>query len=253
MSRVLGVIPARMDSSRFPGKPLEKILDTPMLAHCYERALLANSCDSLVIATPDDVIMNWAEDHHIPAVLTGHHHNRATERAKEVLDILSERGEFYDVILLLQGDEPQIFPADIESLKAAFTKKTFEVVNLVYPIEGDDLTNPNVVKSILNQDLQINFFSRSHIPHYSTNAIRQLGMIGFTNAALKKYTELAPTPLEELESIDMMRFLENNLQIKGVLSTSPILGVDNPADIARAERMMAGDVLVELYKAKYLS
>ena len=98
MKKTLGVIPARMASSRFPGKPLKKILGIPMLAHCYERALLSQACDKLVIATPDEEIMNWAKNHEIPVILTGHHHKRATERAQETLDILSEQGETYDFI-----------------------------------------------------------------------------------------------------------------------------------------------------------
>ena len=118
MNKTLGVIPARMASSRFPGKPLKKILGIPMLAHCYERALLSQACDKLVIATPDEEIIKWAKNHEIPAALTSHHHERATERAQETLDILSERGETYDFILLLQGDEPQIFPDDIKNLRA---------------------------------------------------------------------------------------------------------------------------------------
>ena len=139
MKKTLGVIPARMASSRFPGKPLKNILGIPMLAHCYERALLSQACDKLVIATPDEEIMSWAMNNKIPAVLTGHHHQRATERAQETLDILSKQGETYDFILLLQGDEPQIFPDDIKNLSAAFCGSEFEIVNLVYPIDGDDL------------------------------------------------------------------------------------------------------------------
>ena len=100
MKKILGVIPARMASSRFPGKPLKKILGIPMLAHCYERALLSKACDKLVIATPDEEIINWALNYNIPAILTGHHHQRATERAKETLEILRKQGELYDFILL---------------------------------------------------------------------------------------------------------------------------------------------------------
>ena len=120
-----------------------------MLAHCYERALLSQACDKLVIATPDEEIMSWANNHEIPAVLTSHHHERATERAQETLNILSKQGERYDFILLLQGDEPQIFPDDIKNLSAAFSGSELEIVNLVYPIDGDDLYNPNVVKAII--------------------------------------------------------------------------------------------------------
>ena len=252
MKKTLGVIPARMASSRFPGKPLEKILGIPMLAHCYERALLSQACDKLVIATPDEEIMNWAKNHEIPVILTGHHHQRATERAQETLDILSEQGEIYDFILLLQGDEPQIFPDDIQNLSDAFCGSELEIVNLVYPIDGDDLDNPNVVKAIMSNTSTISFFTRAHVPNRSDKAMRQLGMIGFTIAALTQYTNLQPTPLEELESIDMMRLLENDYEINAVISSSPILGVDNPEDIAKTEIMMTKDLLLETYQDKYL-
>ena len=252
MKKTLGVIPARMASSRFPGKPLKKILGIPMLAHCYERALLSQACDKLVIATPDEDIMNWAKNHEIPVVLTGHHHQRATERAKETLDILSKQGEIYDFILLLQGDEPQILPDDIKNLSAAFCGSELEIVNLVYPIDGDDLGNPNVVKAITSNTSKISFFTRAHVPNQSNQAMRQLGMIGFNIAALTQYTNLQPTPLEELESIDMMRLLENDYEINAVISSSPILGVDHPEDIAKADLIMAKDLLLETYRHKYL-
>ena len=252
MKKTLGVIPARMASSRFPGKPLEKILGIPMLAHCYERALLSQACDKLVIATPDEEIMNWAKNHEIPVILTGHHHQRATERAQETLDILSEQGETYDFILLLQGNEPQIFPDDIKNLSDAFCGSELEIVNLVYPIDGDDLGNPNVVKAIMSNSSKISFFTRAHVPNRSNKAMRQLGMIGFTIDALTQYTKLLPTPLEELESIDMMRLLENDYEINAVISSSPILGVDNPEDIAKAELMMNKDLILKTYQDKYL-
>ena len=252
MNKTLGIIPARMASSRFPGKPLKKILDIPMLAHCYERAMLSGACDTLVIATPDQEIIDWADSHELPSVLTSHDHQRATERAKETLDILSSRGDKFDFILLLQGDEPQIFPEDIVTLKEAFSGKEYQVVNLVFPITADDLENTSVVKVVVDKKLKINFFSRSHIPNNSLNALRQLGMIGFTSQALHRYASLLPTPLEECESIDMMRFLENDFLIQGVLSSSTILGVDNPEDIYKAEQMMLDDKLIHLYKEKYI-
>ena len=252
MKKTLGVIPARMASSRFPGKPLKKILGIPMLAHCYERALLSEACDKLVIATPDEEIIDWAKNYKIPAIMTGHHHQRATERAHETLNILSHQGEIYDFILLLQGDEPQIFPDDIKNLSSAFCGSTLEIVNLVYPIDGDDLVNPNVVKAIITNRSKISFFTRAHVPHNSYQTMRQLGMIGFTSAALTQYTNLQPTPLEELESIDMMRLLENDYEINAVISLSPILGVDNPEDILKAELMMDQDFLLKTYQDKYL-
>ena len=157
MTKTLGVIPARMASSRFPGKPLKKILNIPMLAHCYERALLSGACDKLIIATPDQEIIEWSESQGIPAVLTSHSHQRATERAKEALDILTEKEGSYDLILLLQGDEPQIFPDDIKNLKDSFTGREFEAVNLIFQITNGDLEDPNVVKAVTDHNLNIKF------------------------------------------------------------------------------------------------
>ena len=252
MSKTLGVIPARMSSSRFPGKPLEKILGIPMLAHCYERALISGSCDHLVISTPDNEILDWAKKYSIPSVLTSHHHERATERAGETVQILGDKGYLFEYILLLQGDEPQIHPDDVTKLKEAFQKFNSEVVNLIFPIKNQDLSDPNVVKAILTKSHNISFFTRSHVPYGSSDGLRQLGMIGFTRKSLESYISLDMTELEILESIDMMRFLENDIPIHGVFSSSPIIGVDNPEDIKKAEKMMKNDEILKLYQDKYL-
>ena len=252
MSKTLGVIPARMASSRFPAKPLKNILGIPMLAHCYERALISESCDHLVIATPDNEIMNWALKYKIPALLTSNQHERATERAAEVLTTLESQGDSFDYVLLLQGDEPQINPIDIQRLNNAFEDFHADVVNLIFPIGNTDMSDPNVVKAIVSLSNEIKFFTRTHAPYQSQKGIRQLGMIGFTSDALKAYINLEMINLEILESIDMMRFIENDIEIQGVYSSSPILGVDRPEDIKKVERMMSDDSFLDQYKSKYL-
>ena len=252
MKKTLGVIPARMSSSRFPGKPLESILGIPMLAHCFERALISNSCDHLVIATPDIEILNWANSYQIPVVLTSNDHERATERAAEVIEIFEAKGDFFEYVLLLQGDEPQINPDDISKLKNAFNEFDSEVFNLIFPIKKNEMSDENVVKAIVSIANKIQFFSRAHIPYQSNEGIRQLGMIGFTNQALKLYVNLEMTESEILESIDMMRFLENDVEIQGVFSSSPILGVDIPKDIQKVEEMMSVDTYFHKYKDKYI-
>ena len=251
MSKTLGVIPARMASSRFPEKPLKDILGIPMLAHCYERALISGSCNHLVIATPDNEIMNWALEYKIPALLTSNRHERATERAAEVLTILESDGYSFDHVLLLQGDEPQIHPIDIQKLNNAFKHFNAEVVNLIFPISNTDMSDPNVVKAIVSESNKIKFFTRTHAPYQTEKGIRQLGMIGFTSNALKAYVNLEMTNLEILESIDMMRFIENDIDIQGVYSSSPIIGVDRPTDIKKVEHMMSDDEFLDQYKSKY--
>ena len=223
-----------------------------MIAHCYERALISEACDSLVIATPDAIIMEWAKNFNIPAVLTSNAHERATERAAEVVSILEADKQFFDYILLLQGDEPQINPLDIVKLNNAFEGFKSDVVNLVYPIDKHDMADQNVVKAILSNSNSVQFFTRAHSPHGAALGIRQLGMIGFTSQALKNYEQLEMTKLEILESIDMMRFIENDISIQAVFSTSPILGVDRPGDIHKAELMMVADEFIQIYQDKYL-
>ncbi len=252
MSKTLGVIPARMASSRFPSKPLKNILGIPMLAHCYERALISESCDHLVVATPDREIMNWALKYNIPSLLTSNNHERATERAAEVLTILELEGDSFDYVLLLQGDEPQINPIDIQKLNNAFKEFHSDVVNLIFPIANTDMSDLNVVKAIVCESNKIKFFTRAHAPYQTKQGIRQLGMIGFTSDALKAYINLEMTNLEILESIDMMRFIENDIDIQGVYSSSPILGVDRPTDIEKVERMMSDDSFLDQYQSKYL-
>ena len=138
MTRTLAVIPARLASSRFPNKPLKMILGIPMIAHCYYRALLCKNVDKLILATPDKEIIELSDQLGFQAIMTSDKHERATERACEVLDILKSDGELYDNVLLLQGDEPQINPETIDQLIKEITESNNDVINLIHPIENID-------------------------------------------------------------------------------------------------------------------
>ena len=251
MKKVLGVVPVRMDSSRFPGKPLVEINGIPMAAHCYFRALQAETLNKVVLATPDNEILNFAKKFNIEAVKTSHLHERASERAGEVLDIFKSQGANYEYVMLLQGDEPQVNPSEIDKLTKKLINSDNSVVNLIHPIEGKDMHNPNIVKTVIDYDENVMFFSRSHIPYGSDKGFRQLGMIGFTSSILKKYCELNPTKLEILESIDMMRFIENNIKIKSLISHESIIGVDLPSDIQKVESFMKDDEIVSIYASLF--
>ena len=248
MNKILAVVPARMDSSRFPGKPLKNIKGIPMIAHCYFRATLAKNITKVVLATPDQEIINFGKKYNIETILTSNKHERATERAEEVLQILKRDNEDYDYVLLLQGDEPQIDPEEVDRLALALVESSNKVVNLIHPIHNEDMKNHNVVKVIKDINNNIIFFSRSYIPYGASSGFRQLGMIGFTSKILETYCLLAPTDLEILESIDMMRFLENDIKISALTSYEEIIGVDNPTDIKKVEEMMKDDSLVASYE-----
>lgn len=246
----LAVIPARMESSRFFGKPLAHISGIPMITHCYERALLCPEIDHVVIATPNKEIMDYCKQNNIESILTSPHHQRATERAQEVLNILDPKRERIKKIILIQGDEPQTNPEDCSKLLASINDQ-HPVCNLVFQIERDQANDKNIVKAVIASNNEILFFSRSPVPHNANDYYRQLGLITFTAESLDKYTSLAPTSLEVVESIDMMRFLENKVSITAVFSSTNIIGVDLAEHISMVEKRFENDKFIELYKAKY--
>lgn len=246
----LAVIPARMESSRFFGKPLAHIAGIPMITHCYERALLCPEIDNVVIATPNKEIMDYCKQNNIESILTSPHHQRATERAQEVLNILDPKRQRIKKIILIQGDEPQTNPEDCSKLLASINDQN-PVCNLVFKIERDQANDKNIVKAVIASNNEILFFSRSPVPHNANDYFRQLGLITFTAESLDEYTSLAPTSLEVIESIDMMRFIENKVSITAVFSSTNIIGVDLAEHISLVEKQFENDKFIELYKAKY--
>jgi len=246
----LAVIPARMESSRFFGKPLAHIVGIPMISHCYERALLCPEIDHVVIATPNKEIMDYCKHNKIESIFTSPNHQRATERAQEVLNILDPKRQRIKKIILIQGDEPQTNPEDCSKLLSSLNDQN-PVCNLVFQIERDQADDKNIVKAVLASNDEILFFSRSPVPHNADKYFRQLGLIAFTAESLDKYTSLDPTLLEVIESIDMMRFLENEVSITAVFSSTNIIGVDLVEHISLVEKQFENDKFIELYKAKY--
>ena len=251
MNKTLAVIPARLASSRFPNKPLKMILGIPMIAHCYYRAQLSMNLDKLILATPDKEIIELSNQLGFHAIMTSHKHERATERACEVLDILKSDDHLFDNIILLQGDEPQINPEIIDKLIKEISESNYDVINLIHPIENEDLIDTNVVKAIINNENDIINFSRTAIPANGKSGFRQLGMIAFKTKALEKFSQLKPSKHEIIESIDMMRFLDNDLKIGSFLTEEVITGVDEIHHISEVEKKMKNDVFINKYLPSY--
>lgn len=246
----LAIIPARLESSRFPNKPLKKICGIPMIAHCYERALLSKSIDDVYISTPNDQILKWCEQHSIPCIRTSFKHKRASERAQESLAQLDPLGMKYSKIILIQGDEPETDPNDCNTLLNNVSELN-QVCNLVCGIGASDSLNKNIVKAVLTDTKNICFFSRSNIPFGAKSYFRQLGLIAFTKEALNFYTQLTETPYERIESIDMLRLLENNVPIKAVIGKNEIIGVDLEEQLLEVELRMKSDLYYKEYSHKY--
>ena len=242
---ILAIIPARMGSSRFPGKPLEKILGKPMIGHVYDKV---NQCDLLtktVVATCDDDIKEYIESIGGEAVMTGDYHERASDRCAEALGYLEKQdGVKYDIIVMVQGDEPMTHPDMImEAVNPMIEDQNILVTNLLGDIETiEEFEDRNCIKVVCDLEGNALYFSREPIPTREKIDIipmqKQVCIIPFTRNFLLEYTDMSPTPLEIYESIDMMRVLEHGLKVKMVPTKYQTHAVDTPSDLHKVEWLM---------------
>lgn len=249
--KAIGIIPARMGSTRFPGKPLAPLRGFPLLEHVYLRSAMCKSLHEVVIATCDREIADAAVSWGARAIMTSKKHTRASDRTAEAAKKLSA-----DVFVMIQGDEPLVHPNMIEaSLQPMRKDSSVACVNLAAPIlskkEHDD---PNTIKVVSDRDGDALYMSRAPIPnslHGSTKAAglwKQVCIIPFRKSALERYTRLHPTPLEIAESIDMMRFIENKISVRMVPIKAATQAVDTPADLRKVARMLSKDPLFQRYR-----
>ncbi|MEK9754457.1 MAG: 3-deoxy-manno-octulosonate cytidylyltransferase [Rhodospirillaceae bacterium] len=248
----LCVIPARMGSSRFPGKPLEKLLGLELVLHVYERCRLASNLDRTVIATCDGVIRDACERHGAEVVMTRDDHPGAVDRTAEAVEIVGGELADDDFVLMVQGDELLVAPDMIDPVVDAFAASRAPVVNLASPIlDAASHDDPNVVKVACALDGKALFFSRSPIPSRTRVAmptmLQQTGVIGFSKRFLATFLALERTPLEMTEGIDMLRTLEHGYAIQMVAAARPTLGVDTPDQIGKGEALLRGDPITRLY------
>jgi len=231
-----------MASSRYPGKPLARILDLPMIEHVRRRALLAEGIDEVVVATCDQEIVRVVEEAGGKAVMTADTHERSTERVAEAMQSLEG-----DVVVVAQGDEPLLLPKELELVAAPFREREgVESVSLLSPLEGEeDFSNPNIVKAVCDREGYIMLYSRAPIPYFQKQGdcpvYRETGIRAFEVDFLQIYVSLPETPFEQVESVDMMRLREHGYQVLGVATDGVTLGVDHPEEVARVERELHED------------
>ena len=243
---IVALIPARMGSSRFPGKPMEKILGKPMIAHVYEHVSQCDLLTKTVVATCDQVIFDYIESIGGEAVMTGDHHERASDRCAEALEYLEEKdGVQYDIVVMVQGDEPMTHPDMIaEAVTPMLKDSNIIVVNLLGDIETvEEFEDRNCIKVVCDQESNAICFSREPIPTRSKTLDvpmkKQVCIIPFTRKFLLEYTELEPTPLEIVESVDMMRVLEYGMNVKMVPTQYKTHAVDTREDLKKVEVLMS--------------
>ena len=249
--KTIAVIPARMGSSRFPGKPIAQILGRSMIEHIYKRVAMSKSLDATYIATCDEEIRQVAESFGAPVIMTADTHERASDRVAEAVTHIPDA----ELIVMVQGDEPMTHPDMIDTAVAPFRNDPeLGCVNLVRKIDHEaDYHDFNTIKVVMNQQNNALYMSRRPIPSLAktgftdTAAYKQVCIIPFRRETLFQYTRLLPTPLEQLESIDMLRLLEHGLQVKMVPTEFNTQAVDTMADLLRVEKLMAADPLLARY------
>lgn len=243
--KIVGIIPARYGSTRFPGKPLAMIHGKSMIRRVYEKASKAESLSMVVVATDDDRIRKEVESFGGKVMMTSPKHSSGTERCGEVIHNL---GEAFDVAVNIQGDEPFIDPETINLLCGMFQNSGVEIATLASAITGkNELINPNVVKVVTTMNDKALYFSRSVIPFLrdekqSKNLEtmlyrRHVGIYAYRCAVLQKIVTLEPSPLEKAESLEQLRWLENGFSIFVSETKSEGFAVDTPEDLSKIINM----------------
>ena len=253
--RVVAVIPARMASSRFPGKPMALIHGMPMIGHCYCRVRLCDALSDTYVATCDKEIFDYIESIGGKVVMTADTHERASDRAAEAMVKIEEAtGEQTDILVMVQGDEPMDTPEMIsEALSPMLQDDSVQVVNLMGCIENlAEFEDPNTVKVVVGPDDNAIYFSREPIPSRKNFAgdvwmHKQICIIPFRRDYLLQFNSTPEMPLECVESVDMLRVIESGGQVRMVITEHQSIGVDTPDHLNHVEQLMVDDVLMKEY------
>jgi 3-deoxy-manno-octulosonate cytidylyltransferase (CMP-KDO synthetase) len=234
--RILGVIPARLESSRLPRKPLREICGKPMIVWVYERARQAKCLGRVMVATDSQEVLAVCGKSGIPSVLTSPEHRSGTDRLVEVM-----AREPADVYVNIQGDEPMVTAAHIELLVDPFERHPeTQVSTLKVRVGAEEAGNPNVVKVVADREDGALYFSRARIPCDRDSAgraryFKHLGLYAYRAEALRRFSKLKPSELEQTEKLEQLRFLENGIPIAVVETTQDTIGVDTEEDLKRVE------------------
>jgi 3-deoxy-manno-octulosonate cytidylyltransferase (CMP-KDO synthetase) len=256
MKKIVAIIPARMGSSRFPGKPLAKIHGVPMVGHVYFRTRICSILSGTYVATCDQEIYDYIVSIGGKAIMTADTHERCSDRTAEaMLKIEADIGQKVDAVVMVQGDEPMVTPEMIEQAVAPMVQDpSIQVVNLMARLRTpEEFEDANEVKVVVDLRGRALYFSREPIPSRRKGAenipmLKQVCIIPFRRDYLLEFNELAETPLERIESVDMMRIIEQGGHVHMVMTDVETLSVDTPEDLERVVALMNEDQLMNTYK-----
>jgi len=238
--KILGIIPARYASTRFPGKPLVDITGKVMIQRVYEQCVKCPSLDEVIVATDDERILNHIHDFGGKAVMTSPHHQSGTDRCAEVAANYPD----YEVVINIQGDEPYIDPVQISKVAACFNSADAQIATLIKKITvAADLHNINSPKVIINKLAEAIYFSRTAIPYVRGQEpekwlehftyFKHIGIYGFRSEVLQAVTRLPISSLEKAESLEQLRWIENGYRIKIAETDLETQAVDTPEDLEK--------------------
>lgn len=249
MSLTIAIIPARLGSTRFPGKVLASSTGKPLIRHVWEAASRARSVQRVVIATDDQSVRSAARGFGAESILTRQDHQNGTSRLAEAASLLALSDD--TIIVNVQGDEPELDPGIIDAAVALLQDGKADIATVASPFApGEDASNPNIVKVVLRRDGTALYFSRSIIPYPREGAIasratllKHVGLYVYRAGFLKQYAALPPTPLEKTEMLEQLRALENGFTISVAVRDVHTQGIDTPEqyeEFVRRYRSVSG-------------
>jgi 3-deoxy-manno-octulosonate cytidylyltransferase (CMP-KDO synthetase) len=234
--RIIAVIPARLASTRLPGKVLRPIAGVPMLGWVYRAALACPQLDQVLIATDSSEVVAYADSQGWPSLMTSPDLPSGTDRVHAVSAVIDA-----DIYVNIQGDEPLIRREHIDALLRPFALTAAEVTTLSTPCSPAEVDDPNAVKVVTANDGRALYFSRATIPYIRGTAMaprKHLGLYAYRKAALTRFAELPPSPLESAERLEQLRLLENGIDIYVEHTTFATIGVDTEEDLLAAEQVL---------------
>ena len=234
--RIVAVIPARLASTRLPGKVLLPIAGVPMLGWVYRAALACPQLDQVLIATDSQEVVAYADSEGWPSLMTSPDLASGTDRVHAVSKVVDA-----GIYVNIQGDEPLIRSEHIDALLRPFALSQAEVTTLSTPCSPQEIDDPNAVKVVTASDGRALYFSRATIPYNRGIAVaprKHLGIYAYRKAALQRFAELPPSPLEQAERLEQLRMLENGITVYVEHTHLVTIGVDTEQDLQAAERVL---------------
>lgn len=242
----IGIIPARYASKRFPGKVLADVLGQSMIRRVYEQALKSKILSQVIIGTDDERIMVHAESFGAKAIMTSRAHMNGTERCNEVITRVIKENKISDevVVINIQADEPFLDPKMIDQLASSFDNPETGIATIIKEIrDHDTLFDPGTVKAVIDKNGKALYFSRSPIPYFRNSDkqnwlkvhrfYKHIGIYAYRSTVLGEIVSLKSTPLEEAESLEQLRWLENGFKIITQITEFESIGIDSPEDLSK--------------------